>query len=83
MLGDLARAAASSIQGAMVVFIIILACALIVGGPKGGRWVINTAFAPIKMVLGKRIKALIYICVFVIVSYYCGSRVSAVLGIGR
>ena len=83
MFTDLARAAASSVQGAAVVFLLVLAFAFILGGPKGGRWVVNTAIAPIKMVIQKKITALIYICVFVIVTYYFGSRITALLGIGR
>lgn len=69
----LALAAKSSVQGAMSILIIFIAFGMIIGGPKGAMWVIRTAFAPVKALLEKKITAIIYICVFTIMSYYVGS----------
>lgn len=43
-------------------------------------WVINTAISPIKAAFRAKITALIYVCMFVIVSYYVGSKIAHALG---
>jgi len=50
------------------------------GGKKGAMWVINTAISPIKAAFRAKITALIYLCMFVILSYYLGSKIARALG---
>lgn len=71
----LAAVARSSLQGAIAILLIFVSFGLIIGGPKGGMWVIRTAFAPIRQLFEKKITAVIYICVFTIMSYYFGHSV--------
>jgi hypothetical protein len=66
-------AARSSIQGAITILLIFIAFGMMLGGPRGAKWVIRTAFAPVKALLEKKITAIIYICVFTILSYYVGN----------
>ena len=73
----LAAAARSSVQGAIEILIIITAFGLIVGGMKGGKWVLRTAFSPIKAIFEKKITAILYICAFVIASYFLGHLITA------
>jgi hypothetical protein len=80
MIDALFKAAASCVQGAMTVLIILVAFGMILGGKKGGMWVINTALSPIKCAFQKKLTALIYVCMFVIVSYYLGSKIAHGIG---
>ena len=80
MFDALSRAAASCVQGAMTVLIILIAFGMILGGKRGGMWVIKTAVAPIKKALQWKLTALIYLCMFVILSYYVGSKIAHSLG---
>lgn len=73
----LAAVARSSLQGAIEILIIITAFGFIVGGMKGGKWVLRTAFSPIKAFFEKKITAILYICAFVIASYYLGNLLAA------
>lgn len=73
----LAAAARSSVQGAITILLIITAFGFIIGGPKGGMWVLRTAFSPIKALFEKKITAILYICAFVIASYYLGHLIIA------
>lgn len=68
------------IQGAMTVLIILIAFGMMLGGKKGAMWVINTATSPIKAAFRAKITALIYVCMFVFVSYYVGSKIAHALG---
>ena len=80
MIDALFKIAASCVQGAMFVLIILIAFGVMFGGKKGAMWVINTAIAPIKAAFRAKITALIYLCMFVILSYYVGSRIAHALG---
>lgn len=81
MIDALFKVAASCVQGALAVLLIMVAFGMMIGGKKGAMWVINTALAPIKAVIEKRIAALIYVCMFVIVSYYVGAKIAHALGL--
>jgi len=76
MFDGLAAVARSSVQGAIEILIIITAFGFIIGGMKGGKWVLRTAFSPIKAFFDKKITAILYICAFVIASYYLGHLIS-------
>lgn len=82
MFDALSDAIKSSVQGAMTIFLIILAFSFMFG-PKGPRWVMNTALEPIKAAIRFKLKAIILLCMFVIVSYYFGVKVALALGLGR
>lgn len=72
----LAAVARSSVQGAITILLIITAFGFIIGGLKGGKWVLRTAFSPIKALFEKKITAILYICAFVIASYYLGHLIT-------
>ena len=80
MIDALFRVAASCVQGAMFVLLILVAFGMMFGGKKGAMWVINTSLSPIKAVFQKKLTALIYLCMFVIPSYYLGSKIAHALG---
>ncbi len=80
MIDALFKIAASCVQGAMFVLLILVAFGMMFGGKKGAMWIINTAISPIKAAFRAKITALIYICMFVILSYYLGSRIAHALG---
>lgn len=80
MIDALFKVAGSCVQGAMTVLLIVIAFAMILGGKKGAMWVIRTAVSPIKGVFEKKLAALIYLCMFVIMSYYLGSKLAHTIG---
>lgn len=80
MIDALFKAAASCVQGAMTVLIMLIAFGMMLGGKKGAMWVISTAISPIKAAFRAKITALIYVCMFVIVSYYVGAKIAHALG---
>jgi len=57
-----------------------VAFGMMFGGKKGAMWVINTAISPIKAAFRAKLTALIYLCMFVIVSYYVGAKIAHALG---
>lgn len=62
------------------ILLILIAFGMMLGGKKGAMWVINTATAPIKAAFRAKLTALIYLCMFVVVSYYLGSKIAHALG---
>lgn len=80
MINALFKVAGSCVQGAMVVLLILVAFGMMFGGKKGGMWVVRTALSPIKGAFQKKLTALIYLCMFVILSYYFGSKIGHALG---
>jgi hypothetical protein len=79
LINALFRVAASCVQGAMLVLTVLIAFGMMLGGRKGALWVVNTAISPIKAAFQKKLTALIYLCMFVILSYYLGSRLLTLL----
>ena len=69
MLDALFKAAADCARGAMFVPLILVELGMMFGGKKGATWMINTAVAPSKAEFRGKITALIYLCMFVIVSF--------------
>lgn len=54
MIDSLFKVAASCVQGAMTVLLLMIAFGMIIGGKRGTMWVINTAISPIKAALEKK-----------------------------
>ena len=72
MLTTLAGVAATSLRGAVMVLLICTAFAMILRGPRGAKWVLVTAFAPVRDLLQRKVTGLLYLCGYVIVSYVVG-----------
>lgn len=73
MFDALAVVAATSLRGAVMVLLIFTGFGMIVGGPKGARWVLTTAFAPVRNLLKRKITGVLYICGYVVVGYLVGA----------
>jgi hypothetical protein len=68
----LGKAASTGVQGAVMVLLICTAFGMILRGPRGARWVIATAFSPLRDLLARKVSGVLYLCGYVIVSYLVG-----------
>jgi uncharacterized membrane protein len=61
--------------GALTLLIIFVAFAMIIGGKRGARWAINLILFPIKSYAERRIAAIVFVLVAIVVLYFLGINI--------
>lgn len=64
--------AMSSLEGVLTILLIFTAFGLMLGGPRGARWVLRTAFAPVRAILERRVTGVLQVCGLAIGAYLIG-----------
>ena len=60
---------------ALTLLIIFVAFAMIIGGRKGARWAINLILYPIRSYAERRIAAIVFVLVAIVVLYFLGVNI--------
>jgi uncharacterized membrane protein len=60
---------------ALTLLIVFVAFAMIVGGRKGARWAINLIIRPIRSYAERRIAAVVFVLVAIVVLYFLGVNI--------